>query len=174
MAGSLIKIQETTVSSSTASVTLAGIDSTYDVYMVRYNNVTIDTDTIQLRWRYRNSSGDVTSANYDFARKILRSNASFSNSTGTGAGGFTAFRTVSVGTGTGEQANGLLYLFNFNNSSEYSFHTEEGTSFDYQPSLAGIQGGGVLTVAEAHTGLTFFPASGNFDSGTFTLYGLKK
>lgn len=174
MAGSLIKIQETTVSSSTASVTLTGIDSTYNVYMVRYNNVTIDTDTIQLRWRYRNSSGDVTSANYNFARKILRSNAAYSNSTGTGAGGFTAFRTVSIGTGTQEQANGLLYLFNFSNSSEYSFHTEEGTSFDYQPALAGIQGGGVLTVAEAHTGLTFFPASGNFDSGTFSLYGLKK
>jgi hypothetical protein len=174
MSGSLIKIQETTVSSATASVTLTGIDSTYDVYVVRYNNVTIDTDTIQLRWRYRNSSGDVTSANYDFARKILRSNATFSNSTGTGAGGFTAFRTVSIGTGTQEQANGLLYLFNFNNSSEYSFHTEEGTSFDYQPALAGIQGGGVLTVTEAHTGLTFFPASGNFDSGQFVLYGLKK
>lgn len=174
MAGSLIKIDEEIVTSAVASVTLTGIDSTYDVYMVTYNNVTIDTDTQQLRWRYRNSSGDVTSANYNFARKILRGNASFSNSTGTGAGGFTAFRTVSVGTGTQEQANGLLYLFNFNNSSEYSFHTEEGTSFDYQPALAGIQGGGVLTVAEAHTGLTFFPSSGNFDSGTFTIYGLKK
>ena len=32
MAGSLIKIQETTVSSAVASVTLTGIDSTYDVY----------------------------------------------------------------------------------------------------------------------------------------------
>jgi hypothetical protein len=35
MAGSLIKIEETTVSSAVASVTLTGIDSTYDVYMVR-------------------------------------------------------------------------------------------------------------------------------------------
>ena len=170
--GSLVKIAETTVSSAVASVTLTGIDSTYDVYKVVWTNVTTDTDTKQLQWRYRNSSGDVTSANYDKARKILKANASFTNSSGTNA---TQFNTVSIGTGTQEQTNGILYLFNFNNSSEYSFHTEEASSLDYQPTLAGIQGGGVLTVAEAHTGLTFFiQDSNNLESGTFTLYGLKK
>ena len=35
MAGSLIKIDEEIVSSAVASVTLTGIDSTYDVYMVK-------------------------------------------------------------------------------------------------------------------------------------------
>jgi len=172
MAGSLIKIQETIVSSSTGSVSLVGIDSTYDVYKVVWTNVTIDTDTKQLQWRYRNSSGDVNSSNYDKARKILKANASFTNSSGTNA---TQFNTVSIGTGTQEQTNGILYLFNFNNSSEYSFHTEEASSLDYQPTLAGIQGGGVLTVTESHIGLTFFVQdSNNLESGTFTLYGLKK
>jgi hypothetical protein len=172
MAGSLILIDSETVSSTTASVSLTGIDSTYNVFMVTYSNVTIDTDTKQLQFRYRNSSGDVTSANYDKARKILYANASFTNSSGTDA---TQFNTVSIGTGTQEQANGLLYLFNFNNSSEYSFHTEEGSSYDYQPTLAGIQGGGCLTVAEAHTGITFFVQdSNNLESGEFKLYGLRK
>ena len=172
MPGSLVLIDSETVSSTTASVSLTGIDSTYNVFMVRYNNVTIDTDTKQLQFRYRNSSGDVTSANYDKARKIFYANASFLNSSGTDA---TQFNTVSIGTSTQEQANGLLYLFNFNNSSEYSFHTEEGSSLDYQPTLAGIQGGGVLTVAEAHTGITFFvQSSNNLESGEFKLYGLKK
>ena len=44
MAGSLIKIDEEIVSSAVASVTLTGIDSTYDVYMVRLNNVQPETD----------------------------------------------------------------------------------------------------------------------------------
>ena len=174
MSGSLVKILETTVSSSTASVSLTGIDSTYDVFMVTYNNVTVDTDTKQLRWRYRNSSGDVTTASYNFSRVILRSNATFSDSAGSATGGFTAFRTVSLGTGTQEQGNGYLYLFSFNNASEYSHHTEEGASYDYQPAAVGVTGGGTLTVAEAHVGITFFPESGNFTAGTFTLYGLKK
>ena len=171
MAGALIKIDEEIVSSDVSSVSLTGIDSTYNVFMVSYNNVTIDVDIKQLKWRYRNASGDVTSANYDKARKILKVNAGYTNSAGENA---TAFNTVSIGTGTQEQANGILYLFNFNNSSEYSFHTEEASSYDYQPTNAGIQGTGVLTVTEAHTGLTFFPESGNIASGRFVLYGLRK
>ena len=35
MAGSLIEIQKTTLSTPTASVVLTGINSTYDVYMVK-------------------------------------------------------------------------------------------------------------------------------------------
>ena len=38
MAGSLIKITETEITSSTASVTLTGIDSTYDVYKLVIND----------------------------------------------------------------------------------------------------------------------------------------
>ncbi len=172
MSGALVKIAETTISSSTASVTLTGIDSTYNVYKVVWSNVTTDTDTKQLQWRYRNASGDVTSANYDKARKILKANASFTNSSGEDA---TQFNTVSIGTGTQEQTNGILYLFQASNSDEFSFHTEEASSYDYQPALVGITGAGVLTVAEAHTGLKFFiQDSNNLESGTFTLYGIKK
>ena len=39
MAGSLRKIDEEIVSSAVASVTLTGIDSTYDVYKVVINNL---------------------------------------------------------------------------------------------------------------------------------------
>jgi len=44
MAGSLIKIDEEIVSSAVASVTLTGIDSTYDVYVVKLNNVFASAD----------------------------------------------------------------------------------------------------------------------------------
>ena len=71
MAGSLVKIAETTVSSAVASVTLTGIDSTYDVYMVRFNNVAPETDATNLRVRFTESgTPDSTSANYDRAKKI--------------------------------------------------------------------------------------------------------
>ena len=38
MAGSLIEIQKVTVSSAVSSVTLTGMDSTYDVYKLVINN----------------------------------------------------------------------------------------------------------------------------------------
>ena len=39
MTGSLIKIQETIVSSAVASVSLIGIDTTYDLYQIVGNNL---------------------------------------------------------------------------------------------------------------------------------------
>ena len=54
MAGSLIKIQETTVStaSPTAAVTLTGIDSTYDVYKVVINFQRFNTSNNVLYYRF--------------------------------------------------------------------------------------------------------------------------
>ena len=40
--------------------------------------------------------------------------------------------------------------------------------------MTGEQGGGVFTVASAVDGLHIFISSGNMETGTFTLYGLKK
>jgi hypothetical protein len=79
-----------------------------------------------------------------------------------------------LGTGTSEVANGIHYLFNFNNASEYSFFTNEETIVRHDTDLEGRQGGGVLTVAQATDGVQYFLGSGNISAGTFTLYGLKK
>ena len=180
MAGSLVKIQETTVTSAVASVTLTGISSTYDVYKVVWTNVLPSNNSVALWFRLQNASGDVTSSNYDYARKLLRSSSSFSNSFDTNSGAFRSF-TLGTGTSSQEKSNGFSYCFNFSNSSEYSFITQEEVVIDDVGETSGIAGGGVLTVAEAHTGITFFfgsagspSASGNIASGTFTLYGLKK
>ena len=172
MAGSLIKIDEEIVSSAVASVTLTGIDSTYDVYMVKYNNLTTDTDNRQVRLRFTVSGSADTSANYDRATKGLRSNNPFANVANTN---YAEFRHNAIGTGTSETSNGILYLFNFNNASEYSFYTVEETMVSLVPEARGIQGGGVLTVAQATDGVYFFlESSANYTAGTFTLYGLKK
>ena len=171
MAGSLIKIAETTVSSAVASVTLTGIDSTYDVYMVKMNNVLSDTDGTLISIRFTASGTPDTSANYDRAFKLLRTTTTF----GFGADvNQTSFITNFLGTAGNEQSNGIFYCFNFNNASEYSFMTAETTERINTGELQGAQGGAVLTVAQATDGVHFFLSSGNYTSGTFTLYGLKK
>jgi len=172
MAGSLIKIDEEIVSSAVASVTLTGIDSTYDVYMVKYNNVTGSVDNQGFRTRVTVSGTPDSTANYDVAYKRLRSDTTFSNISATNA---TAITLGVGGTGTGEVNNGVLYLFNFNNASEYSFATMEPTVLDATPTLQGNTGGFVHTVAQSCDGIHFYLASGNIDTGAkFTLYGLKK
>ena len=79
-----------------------------------------------------------------------------------------------VGDLSTEQGNNIMYLFNFSNSSEYSFITYEGAALNADANLRGRAGGFSLNIAEAHNGIQIFFSSGNVETGTFTLYGLKK
>ena len=183
MAGSLIKVDEFTISSPVASVILGGgssgssglnasIDSTYDVYMVKANNVTPSVDGNEIRMRFTVSGTAQTTANYDWATKRLRGSATFTNDSDTNQTGTRALDNV--GNGAGENSNGVIYLFNFNNSSEYSFATIEVSAHNGSE-VRGFQGGTVYTVAEAHNGVQFYNHQGNnISSGQFVLYGLKK
>ena len=66
-------------------------------------------------------------------------------------------------------------MFNFADASEYSFATFEATTSDTTVDFRGNQNGGVHTVASASDGINvFLSTGGNIDSGTLTLYGLKK
>lgn len=174
MAGSLIKIDEVNVTSGVSSVTLGGTDwdSSYDVYMVVANNIECDTDTKTLTFRFLDSSNATINTGYSVAYKTLKSNATFGND----AGDLTQapFIDLYLGTGTGEQANGVLYIFNSNNASEYTFYTQEISYLNNSGVLTGNQGGGVLKSAEVTKGLTFVMSSGNIDGGNFKLYGLRK
>tara|TARA_R100001129_G_scaffold152295_1_gene114699 strand:- start:287 stop:799 length:513 start_codon:yes stop_codon:yes gene_type:complete len=170
MSGSLIKITETTVSSAVSSVTLTGIDSTFDVYMVTINNLDPDTNAQKFRVRFTVSGTADTSSNYDKAYEFLRNDSTFSDRSGADA---TFIDTDDITSTAGQGLCGTMYLFNFNNSSEFSFCTFE-TVHRNGSNTFGMQGGGVLTVAQTCDGIQFFMESGNIELGTFKLYGLKK
>jgi len=174
MSGSLIKIDEEIVTSAVASVELGGAnwDSSYDVYMVKYNDVVASLDgTEEFRLRFLASSSADISANYDSAYKQLRTDTTFANRSYTNQD---HFLIGFIGANTGERQNGILYLFNFNNASVYSFMTTEATTLNYSATLSGYQGGGTLTVAQSTNGVQFYNSSTDIAQGKFTLYGLKK
>jgi len=174
MSGSLIKIDEEIVTSAVASVTLGGSDwdSSYDVYMVKLNNITGSVDTEHLFLRILVSSSPDTSANYDRARRQYRASASFVDSSNTNE--TKTYIGQQIGTANNSQTNAVMYLFNFNNASEYNFATLEELAWRQAGDLTGNQGGWVHTVAQASNGVQFYMEDGNILSGTFTLYGLKK
>jgi hypothetical protein len=164
--GKLVQVNTATVTSATPSVTLTGIDSD-DVYMVAYNDWKCDTNIVQNKIRITKSGSPDVTANYDFASKLMYATTTFGNNSGTNQ---TEVGQDFIGTGTGEASNGVLYLYNFNSSSEYSFITQEEVNYSHNPRLTGIAGGIVHTVASASDGIHFFMTSGNITSGTFTLY----
>jgi len=182
MAGSLIKIDEFTVSSAVASIILGGgsngssglnasIDSTYNVYMVAFENFAGATDTVVRKARITKSGTIQTDAEYDSAFKGLNVDASFDNSA---TANQTDFSFGWSGTGTYEKGAGIMYLYNFNNASEYSFGTFETVGVNFAANTRGQTGGFVHTVASASDGISFHLHSGNIASGEFKLYGLNK
>ena len=176
MAGSLVLIDSETASSS-ATITLGTTDwdSSYDVYMVVINDVTPATDDQALYMKLNKASDNSIhdASNYDYVQHTLKTYSDYEENERQDGGRF-KITDQEIGTGTSETANGVLYLFNFNNASEYSYITMEMTCFDDSGHLHGNQGAGSLTVAQATNGVTFEMGSGNIASGNFKLYGLKK
>lgn len=166
MAGKLVQVATNTVTSAVASVTLTGIDSD-DVYMVAVNNCIPATDNVSVYMRITKSGTPDSTANYDYAYKDLKAYAVFSNNASTNQAQLNFGNT---GTGGSEGVNTIIYLFNFNSSSEYSFGTEETSMLTSGQQHRGQQGGFVHTVSSASDGVQFYMSSGNIASGTFTLY----
>ena len=162
----LVQVATTTVTSPVASVTLTGIDSD-DVYMVAINNWQPEDDTVVQRFRVTKSGTAQTDAEYDIAGKEFKADTSFSNSAITN---FSEFSMQFQGNSTGETAQVILYLYNFNSSTEFSFITTEHVNVNFGGNNHGFMGGGVHTVASASDGLLFRYHTGNIASGTFTLY----
>jgi len=68
-----------------------------------------------------------------------------------------------------------MYIFNANNSGEYTFFTNETVFLNpFSGGLYGSQGGGVFTSASTVDGLNIFFSTGSINSGKFVMYGLKK
>ena len=166
MAGQLVQVATNTISSAVSSVTLTGIDDD-SVYLFTWVGVTCASDVNQNQIRITKSGTAQSDSEYDFASEQLFASTSFVNN---GQVNQTSFIDLYIGNNTGEMANGLMYLYNFNNSSEFSFVTREQVSLSHVAQAQGVMGGGVHTVASASDGVNYFMASGNLTGGTFTLY----
>ena len=168
MAGKLVQVATETVTSAVASVTLTGIDSD-DVYMLAFSDVIPVTDSVDLFCRVTESGTANSTSNYDYAVKLMRTATSFANISGTNVSQFDLGNNI--GTNTGEATNGIMMIYNANNSSEYTFITTEFAEFNSSPELTSWTGGGVFTSSSSVNGLhLFFDSSSNIASGTFTLY----
>ena len=163
----LLQVASSVVTSSTASVSLTGIDSD-DVYMLAVNNYVPSTDAQDMKIRVIESGTPNSSSNYDIAAKLLRADTTFGNDSNTNDTSFDC--STAIGNDTGECANWIFYIYNANNSSEFTFFTQETVQLAHTALLIGRQGGCVFTSASQVEGIQMFAGSGNIQSGTFTLY----
>ena len=184
MSGALIKLDEFTITSAVSSVILAGgtqsssgnnvvIDNTYDVYILKYSGITLTSDGNHAKMRVTVNGTPDTTTNYDNYYEGLRSDSS--TSINGGATNETSYGLGQLDKSAGKNASGTLTLFNFSDANEYSAWTTEAQYWwNGSSHILSILGGAFNTVNQACDGVQIFALSENLESGTFTLYGLKK
>ena len=174
MSGSLNLISSVSVSSATATVTLTGIDSTYNVYRIIGSNLR-PASAAQLEARVTKSGSAQTDSEYDWAYKGLYTGGTYVNEGEDNKDSFFIYNAYEETTASG-RGNGLdMWLFNFPNASENSYFTIEQSYGHSTDATAGNQGGCVHTVASASDGVQFLWDGGhNFEQGEFKLYGITK
>jgi hypothetical protein len=166
-AGAMVFISSQTVTSTVASVNFtSGFSSTYDNYVILFDNVAPDA-AVALSTRIYKNNSLVTSSTYNWQRlSIAGSSAGGTSSPGSPFSNLIILRTDGY-------AFGRIDIFNAN-STNASFLSSAG--------LAGTTNTAVYIVAmnnseaNSFTGISFYDANvaNNIVSGTFRLYGIVK
>ncbi len=178
-----VLLATTTVSSSTASVSLNGyFSSTYNHYRVMLQNV-VPVSASKLQMRFRDVNGDVTLSDYRYTTNGMYldpSGTNFGNQSGTwndnlfyitGKGLDTINTDASFGGVSGEvQILGDTQSTTINKQYLSLCNGTQSNVNGYVQSHLAV---GYLRRTEALTGVTFFFSTGNIASGVFKLYGIK-
>ena len=182
-AGAMTLISTTTASSSSTISITSGIDSTYPIYLFKFINIHPGTDTGNNRLTFQGDTGTNTNYNQSITSTLFRA---YHNDGGSGQGiGYrtatdqangTSFQPLGEGIGAGvadESSSGELYIFE-PSSSVFVKHFIARTHI-YSDNDEAIDSfvAGYFNTTTALTRLQFKMSSGNIDSGTIKLYGIK-
>ena len=182
-AGAITLISTTTASSSSTISITSGIDSTYPIYLFKFINIHPGTDTGNNRLTFQGDTGTNTNYNQSITSTHFRA---YHNEGGSGQGvGYrtatdqangTSFQPLGEGIGAGvadESSSGELYIFE-PSSSVFVKHFLARTHI-YSDNNETVDSfvAGYFNTTTALTRFQFKMSSGNIDSGTIKLYGIK-
>ena len=176
LGGSLELIEEQTISSAVASLDFTSIKgSKYDVHLLQIGNIIPATDAQPTFLRFSNDGGSSFEAGTNY--KYAFQNGGYGSgtfeehkSTGTSA----IYITNNTGNATNETINLYCYIYNANNSSEYTYATFQGVFMFTTANMVMNFGGGVYDTAETINGFQILKNSGNMTQGFAKLYGVKQ
>ena len=181
--GKMTLLQTQTASSSASISFTSNIDSTYPIYLFKFINIHPATDGAEFTINFSTDSG----SNYNVAKTttfFVAYNAESESSSGLtyidsldiaqGTGAANIF--YNVGNENDESASGTLHLFNPSSTtfvkhfmSTFNVYNNSGSNGNsVQVDVAGYG-----NTTSAIDGVQFAMSSGNIDSGTIKLYGIK-
>mgnify|MGYP003135857402 CR=1 FL=1 len=183
-AGAMTLIKTLTASSSATVSFINGssdvvLDSTYPIYKFVYINLHPASDNVRLGI---NMTTDGTNFNVAKTTSFFNS-AHFENDSGTelgyqtsqdlSQGTGTASFSAAVGNGNDESVSGDLYLFNPSSTTFVKHFMSRNNGYESRNISQDHFTAGYCNTTSAITGVSFQAFSGNLDSGTIKLYGIK-
>jgi len=168
--GSLELIEEQTASGVSSLIFSSIKGNAYDVHYLTINNFQPTTNDQSCRLRFFESGVEETASVYQRAQYISDNGSAEFRSTGDDK----IVAIWNVSSGTDHSGVAYLYLYNLNDSSKYSFVTQQEVHMQTTASkMRQSFGGGVLPQTSTVDQIKLFVDSGNF-SCTAKLYGVKQ
>ena len=146
----------------------------YDVYYLSITKIDQSANGTAIIHRFLDSSNTaITSASYDYAILVMKSNTTFAESKATNS----TYGFGGVGYGIRDAEDGVgagMYIYNPYESSSYTFATAQNSFIVLAgTTLEGYKSINVLKSAEQCNGIEFFPEAGDFTNITVSVYGVK-
>ena len=169
--GQLELIQTQTITSAT--LVEFNLTGNYNIYFLTFNDVVlVDTKELIMRVSTDGGSSFNASTNYDNASQRGDSGGNFYEYR---LPNNTSFQPLSsMGGDTNETHNGYIYMYNFLDSSKYSYLTYHTMGYDSSGNAEFHFGSGGKESAEYNDAIQFKDSGGNgVQSGVFSLYGIR-
>ena len=164
----------TASSSSLVEFTNTYLTTTYDAYLIKLTNVHVSADA-SIYVQFKVGGSYLTSGYYYVCWRINAENAATGNANGSTGASQIRIDQESVGADTGENINYSIWLNDPAGTDNYKTIDYTGSGHNTTPDLSHFVGvgdhQGAVTALDA---IKIYPSTGNFASGTFSLYGVSK
>ena len=180
--GAMILIKTVTASSSATVSFIHGtsdvvFDSTYPIYLIKFISVHPQTDDQNLQFRFTTDGTNFNVTTYSAPFGADHTEA------GSGSMEYKAGNDPddngeqSIGASTGadndQASSGELYIFSPSSTTYVKHYLSRSSQARHSDAAQDFFTGGYANTSSAITGLRFKFQSGNIDTGTFKLYGIK-
>jgi hypothetical protein len=162
----------TVVADASSTITVTGLDSTYDTYLIAASDIKISADANGVNMRFGDDGG-IDSGGTDYAfitQNMVATSASYSSTVSTGADAIN-LATRGVGNATIEGLGANIWLCQPGDSTQEHKCYGLVTYADSDGNLSGGSFIGRTNAALTLTQVQLLPTGGNFTSGRLTVWG---
>ena len=178
--GKMTLLQTQTASSSASISFTSNIDSTYPIYLFKFISIHPATDNVSFSFQASTNGGSsygvtLTSTFFNAYHNEAGSDNNLGYRTAEDLAQSTSFQGFQNAYGNGNDESGVGFLHLFNPSDTTFVKHFIGTSSNYHSSNYAINNfvAGYFNTTSAIDAIQFKMSSGNIDSGTIKLYGIK-